>query len=80
MTFIYQDLSMIASASSGPERGFVLWHYKTTDTLAEVQTPGYFEEIVQPYDRIMLHCSDTLCDVYIAEDKFSGQLIAKSVS
>jgi hypothetical protein len=37
MPFIANDLSVLSAAN-----GFTLWHYRTTDTRADTEAPGYF--------------------------------------
>jgi hypothetical protein len=39
MAFAIRNLSVLAYAN-----GFTLWHYKTSDARASVETPGYFSE------------------------------------
>ena len=38
MTFQIRNLSTL-----GYSQGFTLWHYRTTDALAEVLAPGHFD-------------------------------------
>jgi hypothetical protein len=39
MAFAIRNLSVLAYAN-----GFTLWHYKTSDDRASVETPGYFAD------------------------------------
>jgi hypothetical protein len=39
MAFAIRNLSVLAYAN-----GFTLWHYKTSDARATVETPGYFTD------------------------------------
>lgn len=51
MSFSSNDLSVLAYAN-----GFTLWHYKTDDAAAEVDTQGYFDaasDVVRAGDMIL---------------------------
>lgn len=56
MAFMNRNLSVIAYAN-----GFTLWHYKTNDTIAEVQDPTYFARVavlMNAGDIIIINCDD----------------------
>lgn len=56
MAFMNRNLSVIAYAN-----GFTLWHYKTNDTIAEVQGPTYFARVavlMNAGDIIIINCDD----------------------
>jgi len=42
MAFDIKDLSVLAYAN-----GFTLWHYRTADAAAAVDTAGYFDDAVE---------------------------------
>ena len=56
MAFMNRNLSVIAYAN-----GFTLWHYKTNDTIAELQDPTYFARVavlMNAGDIIIINCGD----------------------
>ena len=56
MAFMNKNFSVIAYAN-----GFTLWHYKTNDTIAEVQDPAYFARVavlMNAGDIIIINCGD----------------------
>lgn len=56
MAFMNRNLSVLAYAN-----GFTLWHYKTNDTIAEVQDPTYFARVsvlMNAGDIIIINCDD----------------------
>lgn len=59
MAFMNRNFSVIAYAN-----GFTLWHYKTNDTIAEVQDPAYFAKVailMNAGDIIIINCDDGAC-------------------
>lgn len=61
MAFQNKNLSVLAYA-----QGFTLWHYKTQDPMIDVNTPGYFNNIL------------TICDTgdIVIINAFDGTYIA----
>lgn len=56
MAFMNRNFSVIAYAN-----GFTLWHYKTEDTIAEIQRPTYFAKVavlMNAGDIIIVNCAD----------------------
>jgi hypothetical protein len=66
MPYQSKDLSALSYAN-----GFTLWHYRTTDAAAEVDTAGYFDGAVR-----MLRTGDfILCNSAIDTAPSSGVMI-----
>ena len=56
MAFMNRNLSVLAYAN-----GFTLWHYKTNDTIAEVEDLSYFtgaRTLMNAGDIIIINCAD----------------------
>lgn len=56
MAFMNRNLSILAYAN-----GFTLWHYKTNDTIAEIEDPSHFTRVwtlMNTGDIIVINCAD----------------------
>lgn len=70
MPFILGNLSALSAAN-----GFTLWHYRTADTRAEVQSAGYFAAAANRLrigDVIMVQASDATALLPIRSGTLSG--------
>ena len=72
MPFIASDLSALSAAN-----GFTLWHYRTSDSRADTEAPGYFTpgaDRLRVGDIILVQASDgtTMLPIRAEFDRYCG--------
>jgi hypothetical protein len=61
--------------------GFTLWHYKTTDLAATIDTTGYFNaapRMLRAGDRIFVNAAGAATDVVVAGNDRAGVRVKKT--